>query len=54
MSSLDSLYQQIILEQSKARLGAAVTIDVRLVDQIPAEKSGKFRYVISHVAPPSA
>ena len=50
----DSSNLESIERGAKARLGAAVTIDVRLVDQIPAEKSGKFRYVISHVAPPSA
>jgi phenylacetate-CoA ligase len=31
------------------RLGAGVQIDVRRVDEIPAEKSGKHRYVVSHV-----
>lgn len=34
----------------KRRLGDAVTIDVKLVDVVPAEASGKFRYVISRVA----
>ena len=34
----------------KRRLGESVAIDVKLVDEIPAEKSGKFRYVISRVA----
>ena len=33
------------------RLGADVKVDVDLVDDIAAENSGKFRYVISHVAP---
>lgn len=33
------------------RLGADVTVDVRYVDEIAAEKSGKYRYVISRVAP---
>ena len=32
-----------------ARLGADVRIDVRRVDAIPAEVSGKYRYVVSHV-----
>lgn len=32
------------------RLGAGVRIDVARMEQIPAEKSGKFRYVLSHVA----
>lgn len=35
----------------RARLGAAVQIDVVAVDRIPPEKSGKFRYVVSHVSP---
>lgn len=34
----------------KRRLGESVSIDVKLVNEIPAEKSGKFRYVISRVA----
>lgn len=34
----------------KRRLGESVAIDVKLVEEIPAEKSGKFRYVISRVA----
>lgn len=37
-----------IISGFKQRLGAAVTVDVNLVDNIPAEKSGKFRYIISH------
>jgi len=34
---------------SKARLGESVTIEVSLVDEIPPEKSGKYRYVVSRV-----
>ena len=34
----------------KRRLGDSVTIDVKVVDVVPAEASGKFRYVISRVA----
>lgn len=34
-----------------ARLGSDVRIAIRLVDAIPAEASGKFRYVVSHVPP---
>lgn len=33
----------------RRRLGESVQVDVRLVDELPAEKSGKFRYVVSHV-----
>lgn len=32
----------------KKRLGADVVVDVELVDAIALEKSGKFRYVVSH------
>jgi phenylacetate-CoA ligase len=34
----------------QARLGRAAQIDVQLADRIPAERSGKYRYVVSHVA----
>jgi phenylacetate-CoA ligase len=33
----------------KQRLGAAVAVDVETVGEIPAERSGKFRYVVSRV-----
>ncbi len=35
----------------KQRLGSVVQVDVEWVDDIPAEKSGKFRYVVSLVTP---
>jgi phenylacetate-CoA ligase len=35
-----------------ARLGADVRINVRPVAAIPAEASGKYRYVVSHVPVP--
>lgn len=34
----------------RQRLGASVDVEVELVAAIPSEKSGKFRYVVSHVA----
>lgn len=37
-----------IKEQFKNRLGDDVVIEIEKVSNIPAEKSGKFRYVISH------
>jgi phenylacetate-CoA ligase len=37
-----------IVSGFKRRLGADVTVVVDQVENIPAEKSGKFRYVISH------
>jgi phenylacetate-CoA ligase len=37
-----------IVSGFKQRLGADVSVVVDLVDSIPTEKSGKFRYIISH------
>lgn len=37
-----------IISGFRQRLGAEVTVVVDQVDNIPAEKSGKFRYIISH------
>ena len=41
---------QLIADGFKKRLGAAVQIEVEQVESIPPEKSGKFRYIVSHVA----
>jgi len=35
----------------KQRLGASVLVQVSIVDSIPAEKSGKFRYIVSNAKP---
>ena len=43
----------LIIEQFSKRLGA-IDIDINLVESIPAEKSGKHRYVVSHVKLPMA
>ncbi|WON72641.1 phenylacetate--CoA ligase family protein [Nitrosospira sp. Is2] len=40
-----------IVQGFKARLGQEVEILVKEVKEIPSEKSGKFRYVVSKVAP---
>ena len=32
----------------RKRLGAEVDVQVQLVDHIPAESSGKYRYIVSH------
>ena len=40
--------KQQIVDAFKRRLGQDVAVVVELVDNIPAEKSGKFRYIISH------
>ncbi|MDX8129511.1 AMP-binding protein [Methylomonas sp. OY6] len=42
-------YEQKIVDEFKKRLGQAVTINIEYTDYIPKERSGKFRYVISHV-----
>ncbi|RLA48920.1 MAG: phenylacetate--CoA ligase family protein [Gammaproteobacteria bacterium] len=46
------LNQQKIIDQLQQRLGK-VTITINKLDKIPPEKSGKHRYVVSHVALPS-
>jgi phenylacetate-CoA ligase len=38
----------LIVDGFKRRLGTGVEVKVDLVDAIPAEKSGKFRYIVSH------
>ena len=37
----------------RARLGAGVEVCVEFVDAIPAERSGKFRHVVSRVSEPA-
>lgn len=37
-----------IITGFKQRLGSSVDVQVDIVDAIPAEKSGKFRYIVSH------
>ena len=41
--------KNLIINGFKARLGKEVNVIVERVDNIPAEKSGKYRYVVSHV-----
>jgi len=36
---------------AQARLGETVTVEIDLVDEIPPEQSGKYRYVVSKVVP---
>jgi len=40
---------QAIIEGFKRRLGAAVDVEVEFVGELPSERSGKFRYVVSNV-----
>jgi phenylacetate-CoA ligase len=43
-----------IATQFRARLGARVAVDIDLVEEIAPERSGKHRYVVSHVQAPLA
>lgn len=43
-----------VVEGLRARLGDQVKVGIRLMEDIPAEASGKYRYVISHVPLPAA
>jgi len=47
-NSFTSENEQQVIAGFKSSLGENVDIKVEYVDQIPAEKSGKFRFVISH------
>jgi len=49
-ADFDETHSIRILEGLKRRLGQDVEIRIELVDTIPAEASGKFRYVTSRVA----
>lgn len=42
--------EQLVTEQFRQRLGDSLVVSFDHVDKIPAEASGKFRYVVSHVA----
>ncbi len=44
-------HNDVIRQGFQKRLGKAVDISIEPVQNIPREKSGKFRYVVSHVSP---
>jgi phenylacetate-CoA ligase len=48
--SLPADAHRTITEGFKRRLGPHVTVTIETVDHIPPERSGKFRYIVSHVA----
>lgn len=48
--ALDEDRKNHIVAGFRQRLGAAVQVDVHCVPEIAPEKSGKYRYVVSHVA----
>jgi phenylacetate-CoA ligase len=47
-ASFSATSVDVIVKGFRQRLGADVQVQVDLVSDIPAEKSGKFRYIISH------
>ncbi len=51
-SALDGATIKLITNEFQTRLGNDITIKIEEVNEIPLEKSGKFRYVISKVIPP--
>lgn len=51
-SAFDAAAEEQIRNDFKARLGAMVEVRIERVSAIPAEASGKFRYVSSCVSPP--
>ncbi|MBL8362818.1 MAG: phenylacetate--CoA ligase family protein [Rubrivivax sp.] len=52
-AAFDRTRMDAIARDFRRRLGAEVQVDVRLVDAIAPERSGKFRYVVSKVSAPS-
>ncbi|MEZ0174966.1 MAG: phenylacetate--CoA ligase family protein [Candidatus Reddybacter sp.] len=51
-SHWQQMAEQAITAQLKQRLGQGTDILLKKMDKIPPEKSGKYRYVVSHVALP--
>ena len=41
--------REAVVQGLRARLGPALNIDLKLLDAIAPEASGKHRYVVSHV-----
>jgi phenylacetate-CoA ligase len=53
--SFDTLRQLPVIEAGvRRRLGSEVQVDMKLLPEILPERSGKFRYVVSHVAMPAS
>lgn len=50
-AQFDAASEDRIVRDYRARLGQGVEVRVTHVAEIPPEKSGKFRYVVSKVAP---
>ena len=52
-SAFTSSHREQLVAGLQQRLGAGMRIDTEIVDDIPAEKSGKFRWVICRISHPS-
>jgi phenylacetate-CoA ligase len=50
-AQFDAASEDRIVRDYRARLGQGVEVRITHVGDIPPEKSGKFRYVVSHAAP---
>ena len=46
--SFTKTHEDKVIQGFKNRLGEDITVNIEYVQEIPAEKSGKFRFVISH------
>jgi phenylacetate-CoA ligase len=49
-TSFDAAMSEKIVREFQKRLGNSVRININIIDSIPPEKSGKYRYIVSHVA----
>ena len=49
-ASFDAAMTEKIVREFQKRLGNSVRININIIDSIPPEKSGKYRYIVSHVA----
>ena len=49
-ATFDSSNTARIRQGMEKRLGAGARVEIEFVDEIPAERSGKYRYVVSKVA----
>ncbi|HET9644906.1 MAG TPA: AMP-binding protein [Burkholderiaceae bacterium] len=51
-SGFDPACLPLIEQKTRARLGGDVSVEIERVSEIAPERSGKYRYVVSHVAQP--
>lgn len=48
-ASFDAAMTEKIVREFQKRLGNSVRIIINITDSIPTERSGKYRYIVSHV-----